>query len=151
MRKLFLILLSIMFISSLLAETMYINLSNGETIVFEVSEINEITFDPGTSVEEMVQILSMMPIKFMKNFPNPFNPDTTIQFELSEGGKTELEIFNVKGQKVAKLIDAELAGGVHSVVWNGNDANGKRVSSGVYFYQIKCDNQVKTKKMIMIK
>ena len=117
MKKIFLILLSLMFISLLVAETMTIYFVNGGTVEFEVSEINEITFEGNDSVEEMIQVLSKMPIKFLKNYPNPFNPETTIQFELIEDEKTEVEIFNVKGQKVAKLIDEELASGVHSVIW----------------------------------
>jgi hypothetical protein len=140
-----------MFITSLVAEIMCIHLSNGEIVEFDVSEINGITFEPGSSAEEVIQIISKLPIRFINNYPNPFNPETTIQFELTHDSKTEVEIFNVKGQKVTKLIDEELGMGIHSIVWNGNDEHGKRVSSGVYFYQIKCDNQVKTKKMIMIK
>lgn len=150
MRKLFLVLLSLMFILSLFAETMYIHLSDGTTEEFDIIDINEITFGD-VSADEMMQIISQLPIKFIKNFPNPFNPETTIQFELNESGKTEVEIFNVKGQKVKQLINDQLVSGQHSVIWDGNDASGKRVSSGVYFYQIKCDNYIKSKKMLMIK
>jgi len=84
-----------MFISLLVAETMTIHKITGEIVEFNISEINEITFEGNDSVEEMIQVLSKMPIKFMKNYPNPFNPETTIQFELNESGKTEVDIFNV--------------------------------------------------------
>lgn len=150
MKKLFLVFLSLMFISLLVSESMIIHLANGDIVEFELTDVDEITFGD-TSVEEMVEIISQIPIKFLKNYPNPFNPETTIQFELGHEGKTTVEIYNAKGQRVKTIMNEFLSSGMHSTVWNGLNSNGKRVSSGIYFYQIECNNQVKTKKMIMIK
>ncbi len=151
MKKIFLILLSLMFISLLVAETMMIHLTSGETIDFVTSEIQEITFDPNVSVEEMVEFISQIPIRFLKNYPNPFNPTTTISFEINQCGKTKVEIFNVKGQKVKTLLNEELDVGVHNIVWKGIDEHNKKVANGVYFYKVKVNKEEKINKMIMLK
>jgi hypothetical protein len=85
------------------------------------------------------------------NYPNPFNPTTTIKYSLIENSKVELTIYNLKGQKVKQLIKNQLSTGQHSVVWNGRDENNKQVASGVYFYKLKTENYEKIKKMILIK
>jgi len=86
-----------------------------------------------------------------QNFPNPFNPTTTISYQLPENCKVELAIYNIKGQKVKQLVSDQLSVGQHSVVWNGKDNNGKSVSSGIYFYKLKSGSFEKTKKMILMK
>jgi len=86
-----------------------------------------------------------------QNFPNPFNPSTTINYSLKENSKVNLNIYNIKGQKVRQLVSNQLTGGQHSVVWNGKDDNNKPVSSGIYFYKLKTDNFDKTRKMILMK
>ena len=151
MRKLFLILLLFMFISLLFTETMIIHLVNGETDEFELAVVDSITFDPGTSVEEMVEFISQIPIRFLKNYPNPFNPTTTISFEIAQSGKTKVEVFNVKGQKVKTLLNKELDIGVHSFVWSGLDEQNRKVVSGMYFYRVKVNEEEKINKMIMLK
>ncbi|MDA3814379.1 MAG: M28 family peptidase [Candidatus Cloacimonetes bacterium] len=89
----------------------------------------------------------------ISNYPNPFNPSTTISFSLTTefAEDTELIIYNMKGQKVKQLIREHLSAGQHSVVWNGTDDNGLVVSSGIYFYKLKAGNFEKTKKMILMK
>lgn len=151
MRKFLLILLIAMISTLLTAETMTINLSSGESVEFDTSEIEQITFGPDVSVEEMVEFVSKIPIKFLKNYPNPFNPRTTISFEITERGKTEVEIFNVKGQKVKTLLDENLEAGNHSIIWNGKSDNEKQVSSGMYFYKVSVNGKRKTSKMLMLK
>ena len=151
MRKSIIIFLIILISSLLSAETMTINLSNGETVEFDTSEIQEITFGPDVSVEEMVEFISQIPIKILKNYPNPFNPTTTISFEIAEKGKTEVEIFNIKGQKVKTLLNENLEAGQHSVIWNGKTDSEKQVSSGMYFYKVSVNNNQKISKMIMLK
>ena len=76
------------------------------------------------------------------NFPNPFNPETTISFSLPEASDVELSIYNIKGQKVRTLLAEEREMGKHSVVWSGDDDTGKKVSSGVYFYQIAVNGEI---------
>ncbi|MCK4956064.1 MAG: T9SS type A sorting domain-containing protein, partial [Candidatus Cloacimonetes bacterium] len=85
------------------------------------------------------------------NFPNPFNPTTTIKFSLAEAISVSLDIFNIKGQKVNTLINSDMAAGHHSVVWNGKDKNSKNAASGIYFYVLKAGKNMFTKKMILMK
>ena len=86
-----------------------------------------------------------------QNYPNPFNPTTTISFTLPEMARTNLSIFNVGGGLVKTLVDGILPAGVKHATWNGRDASGDPVSSGVYFYRLKAGNRVMTKKMILLK
>ena len=85
------------------------------------------------------------------NFPNPFNPNTSIKFQLADAGDIELEIYNVKGQKVKTLFTGNMKAGYHIIDWNGKDNFGYSVSSGIYFYEMKTDNYSDIKKMIMLK
>ncbi len=85
------------------------------------------------------------------NYPNPFNPTTTISYSLKSAGNVRLDIFNVRGQLVRSLINANQASGKHSVVWNGMDESNSAVSSGVYYYRMTTKDYTKTSKMLMIK
>ncbi len=85
------------------------------------------------------------------NYPNPFNPETTISYSVEKAGKVTLEVFNILGQKVKTLVNDSRNAGNHNVVWNGKDDAGRAVSSGVYFYRMKNGNYSKTNKMILMK
>jgi len=91
-------------------------------------------------------------ITVYRNFPNPFQKETTIKFVVSNGNrKINLDIFNIKGQKVRSLVNSTLNSGNYSILWNGLDDNGKRVSNGVYFYKVSSENFTSVKKMILMK
>jgi hypothetical protein len=85
------------------------------------------------------------------NYPNPFNPETTISYSLKEAGLVSIDIYNVKGQLIKHLVKGEMSAGNHSIVWNGRDDNNHAVSSGVYFYKMNSGSYSSTKKMIMMK
>jgi len=86
------------------------------------------------------------------NYPNPFNPTTTISFSIAQTPSfVNLEIFNLKGQKVKQLVNSQLSAGQHSVIWNGTDDNKHPVSSGIYLYKLTAGSKIQTKKMLMIK
>ncbi len=85
------------------------------------------------------------------NYPNPFNPTTTIYFSTQESGPVNLSIYNIKGQKVKTLVNSNLKADSHSVIWNGTDENNHKVSSGVYFYKLTTGKTRKIKKMILMK
>ena len=90
--------------------------------------------------------------KLIGNYPNPFNPETTIYFETTNlHENSRIEIYNLKGQKVKTLINDQLDEGSHHVVWDGKDDNENAVSSGVYFYKLQTGNFSETKKMILMK
>jgi len=84
-------------------------------------------------------------------FPNPFNPSTTISFNLPHKGHLKLKIYNVRGELVRSLVDEPHEAGAGRVIWNGEDQSGGSVASGVYFYKLKFGDGVITEKMMMIK
>jgi flagellar hook assembly protein FlgD len=88
------------------------------------------------------------------NYPNPFNPSTSIRFTVSDEHSNQhvsISIYNIRGQKVRNLVNDEFSPGEHSVVWNGTDETGKNVSSGVYFYRMSAKGYTATEKMILVK
>lgn len=82
----------------------------------------------------------------LNNYPNPFNPSTTISYSLPEAGNVQIKIFDVLGREVAKLVDETKNAGKHTIIWNGSNN-----ASGIYFYTITFQNQTLFKKMLMIK
>jgi hypothetical protein len=87
-----------------------------------------------------------------QNMPNPFNPTTTIKYQVKESGLVHLRIYNVAGQLVRTLVDGNRASGqLHEATWNGLNDHGKPVSSGVYFYKLVAKDFSQTKKMVLLK
>jgi len=89
--------------------------------------------------------------KLYSNYPNPFNPTTTIKYDLPEQAKVTLKIYNSLGQEVTTLVKSKQKAGTQSVTWDGTNESGVSVASGIYFYRIKTENYVKTKKMALLK
>ena len=85
------------------------------------------------------------------NSPNPFNPNTQIKFGLPNNQKVKIDVYSITGQKVKTLINTTMNAGYHTINWNATDENGAKVSSGVYIYQLRCGNEVFTKKMVFAK
>jgi len=85
------------------------------------------------------------------NYPNPFNPTTTISFDVARESNVSIDVYNIKGQKVKTLTNEVFGVGSHYVVWNGDDHNGRNVSSGVYFYRMTTEGYTKTQKMLLMK
>lgn len=85
------------------------------------------------------------------NFPNPFNPSTSIRFSLKEAGPVKLNIYNLKGQLVKSLVDSDLSAGNHQVLWNGKDERGASVASGIYLYRMESVGFKATNKMMLMK
>jgi len=86
------------------------------------------------------------------NWPNPFNPSTTISFSLPSSGPASLAIYNLKGQLVKELLSsAPMESGSHSIIWNGLDDSGRAVSSGIYFCRLVADGHTALRKMLLAK
>ncbi len=85
------------------------------------------------------------------NYPNPFNPSTTIKFNVPETQKVTIDIYNIKGQKVTSLWNQVTEKGVHTVNWNGTDSKNKSVGSGMYLYKLSCGKGSITRKVILMK
>lgn len=86
-----------------------------------------------------------------RNYPNPFNPSTSIRYEIASDGQISLIIYDVMGRKVKTLADGFTSAGQHSVVWDGCDDSGIPVSSGIYLYVIKTPAGIATRKMNLIR
>lgn len=108
--------------------------------VFKTAQLTDVE-DSG--VEPLVTTLD-------RNYPNPFNPETAIRFTLSEPANVEIDIFNIRGQLVRKLLDEQIDKGKHQIIWDGRDDSRRRVSSGIYFYRMKAGDYLSTNKMIMM-
>ena len=84
-------------------------------------------------------------------YPNPFNPETTIEFAVATEGYVEIDVYNAAGQQVASLVDEELSAGAYRTTWDALDQNGKPVSSGVYFYRMQAGDFAATHSMTLLK
>jgi ligand-binding sensor domain-containing protein len=109
-----------------------------------------IRFHPSTtSANDPAQVPPQLPC--LSNFPNPFNPSTTIRFTLPESGPASLGIYNLRGQLVRELCSSNLKDGEHSYVWDGRDSRGNDVSSGVYFARLKTGTNSRSHKLLLMK
>ncbi|RMF60940.1 MAG: T9SS C-terminal target domain-containing protein [Calditrichaeota bacterium] len=104
-------------------------------------EITAVTEDPAGPSQFTLQ----------QNFPNPFNPVTTIRYTLAEPGHVKLEIYSISGRKVRTLVDGRQAAGDHAVQWDGRDDRGRQLASGVYLYKIKEGRFTAAHRMLMLK
>jgi hypothetical protein len=86
-----------------------------------------------------------------QNAPNPFNPATTIAFELERAARVTLDVFDVAGRRVRALTDRDLPAGSHAAAWDGRDASGRAVASGVYFYRMRAGGRSETRRMVLVK
>jgi hypothetical protein len=97
------------------------------------------------------EVLIPLITKLKGNYPNPFNPVTTIAYDLARDQKVEIDIYNIKGQKVKKLINEIRKAGSYKTVWDGRNEDNQTVGSGIYFYRMKSGTYTSTGKMILMK
>jgi|GEM_PF-2504633 len=117
---------------------------NGESIPLSYSEekvVIKILADNASSSEELPEAIMLA-----ENYPNPFNPTTKIRYGLPESAFVKLDVYNIVGQRVATLVNAEVQAGWHTVMFDGS-----RLSSGMYIYRLHVGDFVQTRKMILIK
>ncbi len=89
-----------------------------------------------------------------QNFPNPFNPETVIHYDLPAQSHVDVSIYNMIGQKVATLVHEQMDAGRHSTVWDGTDDSGKSLASGIYVYRLETDGSeefVKIRKLVLMR
>lgn len=86
-----------------------------------------------------------------QNYPNPFNPETRIDYQIFSSGYTSLNIFNIRGENVKTIFKGTTSIGNYSIIWDGTDDFGKLLPSGHYFYQLKNNEIIDTKKMVFLK
>ncbi|NMC43767.1 MAG: T9SS type A sorting domain-containing protein [candidate division Zixibacteria bacterium] len=110
---------------------------------------SQILYSPTGTDDQPEQLPTAFTLE--QNHPNPFNPATTIRFDLPASGYARLEVFNIAGQRVRTLADGFLAAGSHAVVWDGRADDGRPVASGVYLYRLVGDGFTRTRQMILMK
>jgi len=86
-----------------------------------------------------------------QNYPNPFNSSTVISFSLAEPGNVSLIIYDLLGKQIKKIVYERLSDGIHKYTWAGDNDQGNSVPTGLYFYKLKVDNRVATKKVVLVK
>ncbi len=110
-----------------------------------VINVTSVTRLPLTDVQ-LVDDRFPQSTQLMQNFPNPFNPTTSIRYQIASHGDVVLKIYDVLGTEVATLVNASQAPGTYEVSWNASD-----VASGMYYYRLRSDGETFTKKMMVIK
>ena len=108
-------------------------------------------------VSDSDPIIPIVKTKLLGNYPNPFNPETTIAFTVgnafsrSESVHVSIDIYNIRGQKVRSLLDGLFESGTHTVVWDGRDDSGRELGSGVYLYRMVAGEESSVRKMVLLK
>lgn len=122
---------------------------------FKVSESVLVGVDGAVDLLSRVEIGDLDPSPgqygLNQNMPNPFNPSTAIGFQLPEAGQVHLAIYNLLGQEVRVLVNERKAAGSFTVTWDGTDALGRRLASGVYLYRIQAGRFSETRRMLLLK
>jgi len=109
-----------------------------------------VTGSPTTDVKD---VSPEIPVSFKtaRNYPNPFNPATSIVFNLPENGHVRISVYNLSGRLVRELVNEPRSAGPQQIKWNGQDDRGQDVASGIYTYKIEFGEQVIVKKMTLLR
>ncbi|KAA3614074.1 MAG: T9SS C-terminal target domain-containing protein [Calditrichaeota bacterium] len=130
----------------------YLTTSNYEEISGEEisAEAGEVVVSNTTAINSED---TTVPVEFalLQNFPNPFNPQTSIQYDLPHASKVTLRIYSLQGQLVQQFERDHPTGGRFSVRWNGRGLNGKSVSSGTYIFHLQANEYSQSLKMLLVK
>lgn len=126
-------------------------LGNWEEITFTVSDNNIEYITENIHQTPNHDSYELSSLTNLSNYPNPFNPETTISFELRNASQVKIDVFNIKGQKITSLEDDHFSKGKHQTIWQGKDINNKTLPSGVYYLRLQTDKQKIIHKMILMK
>jgi hypothetical protein len=124
--------------------------ADAHTLVRRVIELAKVINDPKLVAATRSPAIPTQYYLY-QNFPNPFNPNTEIKFDLPEAVKVQLSVFNILGQHVTTLVNEVRPAGAYRVIWDSKNAGGSSVASGVYVYQLKAGNFIDAKKMVLIR
>jgi hypothetical protein len=121
-----------------------------ENVIVNNSQVTELLFimEPGIATDDPQNPVPATALN--GNYPNPFNPETTISYSVKKPGRVKLEVYNIKGQKVCTLVDEEHAAGNYKRVFNARDNRGRSLSSGVYLIRMSAPGYRKTAKMMLM-
>lgn len=133
---------------------MTIHLRNGQTITIPHDDIRRIEFAIATGTGEPdpdTPQPTPFVFRLLQNHPNPFNPSTVIEYEIPGGADVTVRVYDLRGALIRELLHETQAAGRHRVTWDGLDGTRARVSSGVYFYTVRCGKLTLSKKLILVK
>ncbi len=125
-----------------------VDLEDGRKLFFFLDGITDLSFSGTTSIEEQEEILTKLGISLLRNYPNPFNPETTISFSIDIPGHTRVDIYNQTGQLVTTIHEGEMSRGSHILKWNAQQHN---ASTGVYFVRVSQSGKHLSSKMLLVK
>jgi hypothetical protein len=139
--------------SSIWAQSYYMNIKTSSgTYSYSIQDIQKLTFDIPDNVEDYKKFEQVLKtFTLLQNYPNPFNPSTTIEFHIPYSSQVEVNIYDINGQLINRLMNEFLTEGNHKTIWNSKNGQGQTVASGAYIYQVKFDNKIISKKMLFIK
>ena len=103
---------------------------------------------PGAAVG--VETETSVDFNVLQNYPNPFNNTTEIGYKLPDSDHVTIVVYNLFGQKIRTLLSQKQQAGYHTVVWDGRDETGQKVSSGIFSYKVEIGKYVKTRKMMLV-
>ena len=106
-------------------------------------------FVEGAIKEALAQLPEELALS--QNYPNPFNPSTTIEYTLPRPARVSLRVYNLLGREIAALVDDWQDLGYHEIVWHGQDRAGRSVASGMYFAVLHAEDQILSRKIVLIK
>ncbi len=116
-----------------------------------VSSTSNMTVSPDMVLAVQQHVVQPVNFALDQNYPNPFNPTTQIAFSIPSAMHVSVTIFNILGQRIATLVDANLSAGSHVIMWNARNNNGEMMPSGVYFYRLSTPKFTAVKKMLLLK
>lgn len=122
---------------------------------FQIAEGVLVGIDGNIDLLTQIEIGNLKPLPdrtaLSQNMPNPFNPSTTIEYQISEAGQVRLAIYNLLGQEVRVLVDARTEAGHYTANWDGKDQLGRQVASGIYLYRLQAADFLVSKRMMLLK
>lgn len=129
---------------------MTIHLRSGETVAVPTDTILRLVFDLGqTGIETPGETPAAF--RLLNNYPNPFNPSTTIVYEIPTAAAVSVRIFDLQGALVTELLGEMQSAGRHEVTWTGLGAGGERMSSGAYICAVEYDGSILSQRLMLVK
>ena len=138
----------IAYVSHSQSDTLIINLKNSTVEKIPITSIQKIRFENLTGINELSNLQNL---NLKGNYPNPFGEYTSIEFEIAQSGPVELVIYNSQGNIIQTLYCPDCSTGKNLIEWNTRDKDNNKVLSGTYYHEVKYNNTIQTKKMIVIK
>lgn len=143
-----------------IGETLHVEIRTDAGVLVGKTELKLTNAGSDQAPELNLQVISEVALqdgalpenyKLYANYPNPFNPQTTIAFDLPQQDQVRLEIYDLRGVLVKSILNKKLQAGRHQVLWDGTDMTGRLMASGLYFYKLTANEFVETRKMILAK